>query len=55
MEKIGFTAACLKYFGKKPNQSNTEFMVEMRQLNDKDKADLTEMFKDVGYDIIPSH
>jgi hypothetical protein len=50
MEKIGLMAALLKYFGKKPGQSNTEFMAEMRALTDKDKSDLTEMLKTVGYD-----
>ena len=54
MENIGFSAACLKFFGKKPNQSNTEFMVEMRQLTDDDKHELAEMFKTVGINITPS-
>ena len=54
MEKIGFTAGCLKFFGKRPNQTNMEFMAEMRELTPEDRKDLTEMFKTVGYDIIPA-
>ena len=54
MENMGFTAACLKFFGKKQGQTNTEFMVEMRQLTDQDKDELAEMFKTVGYNIVPS-
>ena len=51
-QPMGFASACLKYFGKKGNQTNTEFMIEIKALSDKDKADLTEMFKTVGYKIV---
>jgi len=51
MEKIGLMAALLKYFGKKPGQSNTEFMVEMRQLTYEDKAYFRTELRTVGYDI----
>lgn len=52
MEKLSFTTACLKYFGKKPNQTNTEFMQEMRQLTEEDKAYLTALFPSVGIQIV---
>lgn len=50
MEKIGFSAACLKYFGKKKDQSNVEFMQEMRELNEQDRIELKDMLKTVGFD-----
>lgn len=52
MEKVSLSVACLKYFGKKPNQTNADFMAEMRALTDKDKADLAAMFPSVGYEIV---
>ena len=51
-QTIAFTAACLKFFGKKEGQSNTEFMIEIRALSDKDKDDLKALFPSVGYTII---
>jgi hypothetical protein len=33
-----FAAAMLAYFGKLPGQSNTQFMIELRALDDADKA-----------------
>lgn len=52
MKKMSFATACLDYFGKKPGQSSTEFMNEIRALSEKDRADLKAMFPSVGYEIV---
>lgn len=52
MEKLSFTTACLKYFGKKDKQTNTEFMQEIRALTDEDKAYFTALFPSVGIQIV---
>jgi uncharacterized protein YcgL (UPF0745 family) len=44
-----FPAAVMDYFGKKPGQSNLEFMQELRALTDEDKAELRELLKGQGY------
>ena len=51
MIKQQFTTACLKFFGKKPDQSLTEFAAELKQLTDQDRDDLRAMFKDIGIEI----
>jgi hypothetical protein len=51
-QRMAFTSACLKYFGKKEGQSNTDFMQEVRALSEKDRADLTALFPTVGITII---
>lgn len=52
MKEMKFTTACLEFFGKKPDQSLQEFAAEMKELTEKDRADLTEMFPNVGIKII---
>jgi hypothetical protein len=52
MKQTSFAVACKDFFGFKPGQTMTDFMNELRQLTDKDKADLTKMFPSVGYEII---
>lgn len=44
-------AACQDFFGRKPGQSLQEFSEEFKKLSEKDKAELTEMLKNQGYDI----
>lgn len=51
-KKMTFVAACNDYFGKKPAQTLMEFRDELKLLSDKDKADPSEMFKTVGYEIV---
>lgn len=37
---ISFIAACRQYFGLKTDQKLTEFAAEMKELTDKDRAEL---------------
>lgn len=43
------TSALLDYFGKKPGQSNTEFLEELRDLTSEDKAYFRVELERVGY------
>jgi hypothetical protein len=43
--------ACKAFFGFKPQQSLQEFMLEMKQLTDKDRQELTEEFAKIGITI----
>lgn len=51
MEVKTFGAACLQYFGKKEGQSSGDFLQELKQLTEKDRADLREYFKAIGWDV----
>ena len=43
---------CLKKFmGLKPHQTLKEFVAEVKQLSPKDREELTEMLKKVGYEV----
>lgn len=42
-----FPAAMMDYFGKRG--TNLDFMNELKQLTDADKAELREMLKEAGY------
>jgi hypothetical protein len=51
---LSFTAAVSRYFGKKPNQTLTEFGNELKALTDKDKVELLPMLeKALGESIDP--
>lgn len=50
LKPMSFIAACRTFFGLKPNESLQEFVKEIKDLAEKDKADLTEMFRSVGID-----
>lgn len=43
------TSAILDFFGKRPGQSNTEFLEELRALTSEDKAQFKEMLEERGY------
>jgi hypothetical protein len=43
---------CKEYFGLKPGQSLNQFGEEMKQLTPQDKADLIELFKVVGIEVL---
>lgn len=45
-----FMMACREFFGAKQGQSLQEFAAEIRALTPKDRNDLIEMFRSVGYD-----
>lgn len=51
MQQMTFTAAINKFFGKKPNQSNTEFMQEIKALDDKDRAYFKAEFAKIDIEI----
>lgn len=51
MQTTTFVMACNKFFGRKEGQTLQDFNQELKALTPKDRADLTEMFKTVGYEI----
>ncbi len=54
MKQRTFTVACKEFFGFHEGQSLSQFAAELKQLTEKDRADLTEMFKSIGYEIVKS-
>lgn len=50
LKNCTFIMACREFFGMLPGQTLQEFAKEIRELPTKDKADMIEMFKSVGYD-----
>lgn len=53
MIQKSFTAAMLDYFGKKPNQSNSQFLAEIKELSPEDRAWFEANLPSVGYEILP--
>lgn len=53
MQQKSFTAAMLDYFGKKPGQSNSDFLKEIKELTEADKAWFSANLPSVGYEIVP--
>ena len=47
-----FASAMLQFFGKMPNQSNTEFMLELRKLDEADRAWFIENLPSVGISVV---
>jgi len=43
--------ALMKFFGKFPGETLTEFSNEYKALTEKDRAELTEMLRGQGFDI----
>jgi hypothetical protein len=39
-KELGFTAACREFFGQRPAQTLKEFMAEVKELTDDDRAEL---------------
>jgi len=48
---VKLVGAVKDYFGKKPGQTLQEFAAEYRALSETDKAELTALSKEQGYDI----
>lgn len=48
---MSLVVACKHYFGFKPGQSMSEFMQEVRDLTDADKAEFKRLLTGVGYTI----
>lgn len=49
---ISFAKACLDFFGRKPNQSMSEFSKEIGALNLKDRADFRAEFARIGVNVV---
>lgn len=52
MKKLTFVAAMKDYFGLLPNETNTDFMAEIKALTPEDRAQFTAMLATVGYEIV---
>lgn len=50
-KKATFVMACMKVFGRKPNETLPEFNAELKALTEKDRNDLVEMFRADGWEI----
>lgn len=50
LRQMTFVAACNTFFGRKPGQTLQEFNGELKQLTDKDRAEMVLLFRDVGID-----
>ncbi len=50
MQKIGFLAACLKFFGLLPGQGNIQFAQECKRLSPEDKLELAQLLRADGID-----
>lgn len=51
MKETTFAVACKEFFGFREGQKLGDFMHELKQLTDKDRADLIAWFPSVGYTI----
>ncbi len=56
MEKkaMSFAAAVKDYFGFRPGENLSDFMKELKELNEKDREDLKSGLESVGYEIKPT-
>ena len=54
VKNMSFPLACMKFFGKLPNQSTREFADELKALLPEDKVYFTHLFSTVGINIIAS-
>lgn len=46
--EMSFAQRCKTFFGKKSEQTLTEFAAELRALTDEDKAELVKLFNEAG-------
>lgn len=51
-KKLGFFAAMMDFFGKKEGQTSLEFMKEVKELTDLERAQFKGWLSDSGYEII---
>ncbi len=54
MQQKSFAVACKEFFGMRPGQTLADLMAELKSLTEKDRAELTEMFKSVDVEIVQS-
>lgn len=52
MQQMTFTKAINEFFGKKPGQSISEFMLEIKALTPEDRDYFKREFAKIGYEII---
>jgi hypothetical protein len=52
-QQVTFLQAAKDFFGLKPGQASMDFLRELRELTDSDRAEIIEGLKVQGYDIIP--
>ena len=52
LKSMTFVMACNSFFGRKQGQTLQDFNTELKALQPKDRADLTEMFKTVGINVV---
>lgn len=51
MKETTWAGACREYFGLKTGQTLQEFVAELKQLTEADKAELIALFPSVGFTI----
>lgn len=51
MKRKSLPMACREFFGIRPGTGFKDFAEELKALTDKDKLDLVEMFRTVGYEV----
>lgn len=51
-KQMTFMQACRDYFGMHPGQTSVQFGTEIKALNEKDRAEITQGLKAQGYEII---
>lgn len=51
MPEQSFAQACMHFFGKKSDQSLSDFMKEIKALSEKDKKEISEGLVKLGYRI----
>lgn len=52
VEPKAFATQMKNFFGYKQDQKLPDFMAELKALDDKDKADFTEMLNEAGYPVL---
>lgn len=52
MQQMTFTKAIVEFFGKKPGQSTTDFMAEIKALTEADRAYFKAEFAKIGVEIV---
>lgn len=50
LKHTSFVGACREFFGIKSGQTLQEFAAELRQLTPEDKAEMVQLFRQVGLD-----
>jgi len=50
LQQCSFIVACRAFFGLLPGENLQQFAAEIRALTQKDRVELIELFRSVGYD-----